>query len=57
MSVHTIHATAHRDVQEIVQDTLKAIEIGPITTYRNVSIAPIRLPFEPQTVYSGWQEA
>ena len=57
MSVQTIPTSAHRDEQQVVQDTLEAIEIGPIATHRNVSIAPIRLPFEARTIYSGWQEA
>ncbi len=57
MSVQTLRATAHNDVDEVVLDTLNAIEIGPITTHRNVSVAPIRLPFEARTIYCGWQEA
>ena len=57
MSVQTPHASTDRDVHDIVTDVLESVEIGPITSHRNISIAPLSLPRKPQTMYTGWQDA
>ena len=57
MSVQTTRASADRDVHDIVADALESVEIGPIMSHRNISIAPLSLPRKPQTMYTGWQEA
>ena len=57
MSVQTTRASADRDVHDIVADALESVEIGPITSHRNISIAPLSLPRKPQTIYTGWQDA
>ena len=47
MSVQTTRASADRDMHDIVADALESVEIGPITSHRNISIAPLSLPRAP----------